>query len=84
MWVIGHMKVKDQRLRFEFLDREVASVVYKAATSCYVKPHMLHDEGREPGLSLFHSCFCTELTNDNDQILFSRGFKTRKTTVQFC
>lgn len=68
MWVIGHMKVKDQRQRFEFLDREVASVVYKAATSCYVQPHTLHDEWSEAGLSLFHS-FRTKLTDDNDQLL---------------
>lgn len=69
IWVIGHMKVKDQRQRFEFFDREVASVVYNAARSCYVQPHMLHDECSEDGLSLFHS-FCTKLTADNDQTLF--------------
>lgn len=76
MWVIGHMKAKDQRQRFQFLDWEVASVVHKAATSCYVQPHMLHDERSEAGLSLFHS-FCTKLTEDNDQIslLFSFGFE---------
>lgn len=33
MCVIGHMKVKDQRRPFEFLDRGVASVVYK---SCHI------------------------------------------------
>lgn len=69
IWVIGHMKAKDQRQRFELLDREVASVVHKAARSCYVQPRMLHDERSEARLSLFHS-FSTKLTDGNDQTLF--------------
>lgn len=44
MWVIGHMKEKDQRQGFRFFLLEVASVVRKAATSCYMQLHMLHKE----------------------------------------
>lgn len=45
---------------------EVASVVRKAATSCYMQLHMLHKESKRGQAAVIILCFCANLMDDND------------------